>query len=480
MRRPRRSFLSHTAGLRAFTAVVAATTWLLALPSHGVSPLLREIEATYVQLGREVLPSVVNIDVTSRREGSARTPGGRIPDDIYRFFGITPDELPERMPTQGSGFIYDANGHIITNSHVVANAETIQVRLHDGREFPATVVGTDEATDLAVIKIEPQGGDSLTVAALGNSDSLQVGQFAVAIGSPRGLQGSMSFGHISALGREGLNLPGLDFQRFIQTDAAINLGNSGGPLCDINGRVIGINTAIMTNANAIGFAIPINMAKRVVPMLIESGRVARGFLGVNISDAADFAQAEGMPFEDGAFVENVEPNSPAARAGVRVYDVIRKVGEVDISDATHLRDTISEFPPEAEVVLQVWRAGTNVIMTARLGDRAGGGDAAAVDARNLLGMRVQELSPEVRTRLELPDTLEGVVVSEVEPDGPAFEAGIRPGTVVLDVAKKPVPSVDAYRQVVADAVNPGTKVLVRIQVRGTSGRVLILEVPDEP
>ena len=462
---------------------LAVMACLVALPSGAVSPILKELEATYIDLGKRVLPSVVNIDVTSRRDATRSLPGDRLPEDIYRFFGITPEEreqiVPERVPSQGSGFVHDESGHIITNSHVVKNAESITVRLHDGREYEASVVGADEATDIAVIKIELKEGETLTVAPLGNSDNLQVGQFAVAIGSARGLEGSMSFGHISALGRDGLNLPGLDYQGFIQTDAAINLGNSGGPLCDIDGRVVGINTAIISGANAIGFAIPINMAKKVVPMLINQGRVSRGFLGVNISDAVDFAAVESLPFEEGAYVENVEPGSPADRAGVRVYDVIRKVGDVTIRDSVHLRDTISDYPPEAEIVLEVWRGGTTVTMTARLGDRAVGVTATVEEAVNLLGIEVQEISPDIRTRLRLPESTAGVLVTSVEEDGAAHAAGIRPGAVLLDIAKKPVPTLEDYRDAVAAHVAPGALITVRIAPPGGGSRVLIIDVPDE-
>lgn len=463
--------------------MTALAVLTLALPAASQSPILRELESTFVDLGKKVLPAVVNIDATSRPGGTRPAPGDNLPDDIFRFFGITPEERdqlrPEQVPSQGSGFIYDTDGHIITNSHVVSNAETITVRLHDGREREAELIGADEATDIAIIRIRPEEDEQLTVATLGNSDALQVGQFAVAIGSPRGLQGSISFGHISALGRDGLNLPGLDFQGLIQTDAAINLGNSGGPLCDIDGRVVGINTAIISGANAIGFAIPINMAKKVAPMLINQGRVSRGFLGVNISDAVDFAKVESLPFEQGAYVENVEPGSPADRAGVRVYDVIRKVGDVSIRDAMHLRDTIADFPPEAEVVLEVWRTGTTVTMTARLADRALGPAGLSGAEANYLGIEVQELTLDIRTRLRIPESAAGVLVMSVDEDGPAYHAGVRPGAVLLDVAKEPVPSLEAYREVIARHVEPGALITMRMLPPGGGSRVLIVDIPKE-
>ena len=254
-------------------------------PAGARSPILREIEDSFVRLHEEVRPCVVSIQV----QGPATAESNEGLDELHQFFGLPvpekgqPEEAPEAT---GSGFIYDTEGHIVTNNHVIANATRIEAILSSGKRYEATVVGTDPDTDLAVIKIETD--EILTLARLGDSSLLKVGQFAIAMGSPRGFEGSLSFGHISALGRNnlwGLQAQGIRFQNLIQTDAAINLGNSGGPLCNIDGEVVGINIAIIWGANSIGFAIPVNEVKNIVPDLIADGKVTRGFLGVHIDDA---------------------------------------------------------------------------------------------------------------------------------------------------------------------------------------------------
>jgi serine protease Do len=248
---------------------MAALVALLLLGGNAVarSPILKEIEDAFIRLHQEVRPSVVTID-TKGAPAQSETRGEPDLEDLFRFFGVPEGGRPRgpmrpmpRTRATGSGFIYDTAGHIVTNNHVVDGADSITVRLSNGSEYPATVVGQDPDTDLAVIKIEAD--EVLPAVQLGDSDELKVGQFAIALGSPRGFEGSLSFGHISALGREnlaGLAAQGLRFQNLIQTDAAINLGNSGGPLANIDGEVVGINIAIVWGANSLGFAIPVNTA----------------------------------------------------------------------------------------------------------------------------------------------------------------------------------------------------------------------------
>ena len=264
-------------------ALIVLTVALTCGMAAAQSPLLKEIEDSFVRLHEQVGPSVASIEV----KGPAGEEMSEM-DLFHRFFGIPGPEGSPRTPrprpqAQGSGFIYDKQGHIVTNNHVIEGADKILVRLWNGSEYEAKVVGADPESDLAVVKIESV--ENLPPARLGDSDAIKVGQFAVAIGSARGFEGSVSFGHISAIGREGLRglaVQGLTFQNLVQTDAAINLGNSGGPLCNIAGEVIGINTAIVWGANSIGFAVPVNTAKTVVPQLIEQGQVTRGYLGVAI------------------------------------------------------------------------------------------------------------------------------------------------------------------------------------------------------
>ncbi|MFO7775996.1 MAG: PDZ domain-containing protein [Candidatus Hydrogenedentota bacterium] len=469
-------------------------------PAHALeSELLQELESTFVQLGEEVRPGVVNIEADRELEG----PSGGMPDtpdmdmfeDLFRFFGVPRDEMgpdpqgpgpqqgPQRprVPATGSGFIYDEEGHIITNNHVVRNAESITVRLYNGNEYDATVVGGDPDTDVAVIKIDAPE-EELSPVTLGDSETLEVGQFALAVGSPQGLEGSLSFGHISALGREELMLPDPDlrFQNFIQTDAAINLGNSGGPLVNIHGEVIGINTAIVFGAENIGFAIPINMASDVIPELIEEGFVTRGYLGVEITDAADLASGLGLPEERGAFVERVREDTPAARAGLQTYDVILSVNGEPIQGASDLVRTISALPPDETVTLGIWREEERIDVDVELAvyDRP---DEVAETApqQDPVGLQVEDIPPELAQRLAPDFELEGgVAVSSVDPDSPAYEAGIRRGDIILEIARQPVNDTSDYEQLMSQHAQPGSSTLVRI-FRGGQTTVLSLTIPEQ-
>jgi len=339
------------------SAFVPVFLYFVGSPGSAVaqSTLLREIESSYVQLYEQVSPCVVSIET--------RGPVSDIQDQLelfYRFFGEpdsegTPERgAPHRPRGQGSGMIFDKQGYIVTNNHVIEGTEKIVVTLPSGKEYAAQIVGTDPETDLAVLKVD--GAEDLPVARLGDSSTLKVGQFAMAVGNSRGFSGSASFGHISALGREGLYglaVQGLTFQNLIQTDAAINLGNSGGPLFNIEGEVIGINTAILWGANSIAFAVPVDTVKRVVPELIERGKVTRGYMGVAIDDAAAFAEALELPESAGAIVKRVQEGTPAERAGIRTYDVILKINGHAVRDANDLVSKVSSYAPGTVVKVEV-------------------------------------------------------------------------------------------------------------------------------
>ena len=432
---------------------------VLAGSSFAENPILKEIEDAFIRLGDEVRPCVVNIDAegTSRRH-----PGGNL-EDIFRFFDIDPREMPKRpMKTKatGSGFIYDKEGHIITNNHVVADTDELTVRLWNGNEYKAEVVGKDPETDLAVIKIDAD--EDLPAAILGDSNKLKVGQFAIAIGSPRSFEGSLSFGHISALGRENLRLPGLTFQDFIQTDAAINLGNSGGPLCNIDGEVIGINVAIVFGAESLGFAIPVNQLKQVIADLISEGKVIRGYLGVAVKPASSFADALGLPDKDGAFVNTVLPEKPAERAGMQVYDVIRKVNGKKVKDATDLINKISKIAPGTIVNLDIWRDNRIIKLEVDLAERPltdSQGDVS--EETDVLGIEVKPLTKDIRKKLGLDADVEGVLVTGVEMNSPAEEADIVAGEIITEVARHKVTSVQEFRSLMDDAV-PGKSLLIRV------------------
>jgi len=457
--------------------------------AFAMSPVLREIEDGFVRLHEEVRPCVVNIQTT----GAAMEMDNRM-QDFFRFFGV-PDGrqmpgLPEgrrspRMPrprATGSGFIYSAEGYIVTNNHVVEDAEDITVRLYNEHEYEAKIVGRDPDTDLAVIKIESD--EALPVARLGDSDKLKVGQFAIAMGSPQGFEGSLSFGHISALGRDnlwGLAQQGLRFQNLIQTDAAINLGNSGGPLCDINGQVIGINVAILYGANSIGFAIPVNKAKEVIPELIDNGKVTRGYLGVAVEDAhGDLAEGVDLPDEHGAFVKEVKEDTPAGRAGLKYYDVIRKVNGDVVEDATGLIRLISSYTPGTIVVLEVWRDGKAIDVEVKLAEwNPEIAMAADEPDSDDLGLIVREISPDLRRRLGLTEDIQGVLVTDVAPDSPAEEANLLHGDIVMEVGREPVSSVAEYREAVEKSAKPGKSVLVRYKRGNNDPNITVLKIDEE-
>ena len=465
--------------------IALAAAAALAAPGTAAAqpPILQQLEDGFVQLHDQLRPSVVTIDVKGKDQGMEM---GQL-EELYRFFNL-PTPSPEdrrRMPARprgtGSGFVYDAEGYIITNNHVVEEADEITVRFSNGKEYEAVVSGTDPETDLAVIKIEAD--EPLQAIPLGDSDALKVGEFSIAFGSPRGLEGSMSVGHISALGREGLAelaAQGLTFQNLIQTDAAINLGNSGGPLCNIRGEVVGINTAIILGANSIGFAIPINTAKEAVPMLISKGKVSRGYLGVSIDDAKNYADVDslGLPDSDGAVVRQVQPDTPADKAGIKTYDVVRKVNGEPVKTASELVRKISSFSPGTKIILEVWRDKAPADIEITLMERNLAEGRAAQD-KAVLGIRVQELTPQLLERMGMEAALRGVVVTDVEPGSPAEEARLMQGDVITEIGQQSVASPADFLSTLEKHAVPGKSVLVRF-VRGSNDPdITVIRVPKD-
>ena len=412
--------------------------------------------ASLAPLVKAVKPAVVNVSTTTVMKNphlrmNPHGDGEEGAPDFFQFFG---PRQPREFKGQslGSGFIVNADGYVLTNNHVVQNATDIKVRLADAREFDAKVVGRDPSTDVALLKLEKASG--LPTVALGDSDQLEQGDFVMALGSPFGFRESVTFGVVSAKDRT-LN-SGNPFDDFIQTDAAINQGNSGGPLFNLKGEVIGINTAIISPqiGQGLGFAVPINLAKQVVPQLLATGKVARGYLGVSVSDLTpDLAQGFGVAAgTKGALVQNVLPDSPAAKAGARAGDIVVAVNGKPVDGSSQLTRTVSAVRPGNKLTLTVLRKGKRQELTAMVATRpdedkiATGSEEETPGEKpakrdEKLGVRVQPLTPELARELRVPAD-SGVVVVGVTEDGPADKAGIRRGDLVLEVNLQPVGGVD--------------------------------------
>ncbi|MBI1799908.1 MAG: Do family serine endopeptidase [Candidatus Eisenbacteria bacterium] len=416
-------------------------------------------ESPFVSVVEKTLPAVVFIDV--RKKASAGDSSDPQSEMLKRFFGDQPfGRHPQTTPTSGSGFIIDSEGHILTNNHVVRDAADITVTLNDKRSFKAKVVGADPGTDVAVIKIEAGNLPSLP---LGDSDRLRVGDWAIAIGNPLGvLRGSVTVGIISAEGRSNLNIFGgtPDFQDFIQTDASINFGNSGGPLCNIRGEAIGINTAINPSGQGIGFAIPINLARHVADQLLAHGKVSRAMLGVNLADLTpEIAEGFGLALStQGVVIQNVMDNSPAARAGIKRNDVIIEFDGRPVEDMAKFRLRVADTPAGRDVPIVVLRDGKRMSFNVTLDDRekliasnaggAGGETPQAEDVKATAGLKLRELTAEEKTKAKLTG---GVVVIDVEEGSVADQAGIQQNDVIEQVNRQDVSSAAAFTKLISDA-----------------------------
>jgi serine protease Do len=355
---------------------------------------------------------------------------------------------PQRQRSLGSGFIIDADGSILTNNHVVENAQKIVVKLSgDDQDYEAKVIGRDPKTDIAVIKINAK--TRLSVASLGDSDHLEVGEWVVAIGNPFGLDGTVTSGIVSAKGRH--NITQGPYDNFIQTDASINPGNSGGPLINLRGEVIGINTAIYSRSGGnmgIGFAIPINLAKELLPQLRGKGKVTRGYLGVLIQKVTpEIAESLGMERGHGALVANVSKDGPAERAGVKVGDVIVEFDGKEIKDSGDLPLIVARTAVDKKVRMKVLRDKKETVLNVAVGELKDEEVVASAPEKGELGMTVQKLTPQLAENLGL-DKTDGVVVTGIEPGSAADEAGIRRGDVILEVDRKPVRGVEDYRKAI--------------------------------
>jgi serine protease Do len=432
----------------------------------------------FVALAKKMKPVVVNISSTqvseSRGQQEFGSPFGD--DDPFndfwrRFFGGPIPRGPQRQRSLGSGFIIDADGSILTNNHVVENAQKIVVKLSDDQEFEAKVVGRDAKTDIAIIKINAK--TALTAASLGDSDHLDVGEWVVAIGNPFGLDSTVTSGIVSAKGRHIGQGP---YDNFIQTDASINPGNSGGPLINLRGEVIGINTAIFSRTGGnmgIGFAIPINLAKELLPQLRGKGKVTRGYLGVLIQKVTpEIAESLGMERGYGALVANVSKDGPADKAGVKVGDVIVEFDGKEVKDSAELPIIVARTTVDKKVSMKVLRDKKEVTLNVAVGELKDEEVVASVPEKGELGLTVQKLTPQLAENLGL-DKADGVVVTAVEPGSAGDEAGVRRGDVIVEVDRKPVRGVEDYRKAIAGS-RKGRGVLFLVR-RGESTLFLALK-----
>jgi len=450
-------------------------------PAPDSKALLRALEDAFVSVADRATPSVVNVSVKLKPEaGQEEGPSPEMEERFREFFG---PELFERFfrrraPREdgraaGSGVIVDPRGYILTNNHVVENASAIEVRLSDDRKFKATLVGRDPRTDLAVLKVESPA--PLPVADLGDSDRLRVGQWAIAIGNPFGLDRTVTAGIISATGRTHVGVA--TYEAFIQTDASINPGNSGGPLLNLDGRVIGINTAIVSSGQGIGFAIPITMARDIMTQLIARGRVVRGWLGVVIQDLTpELAAGFGVKEDAGVLVAEVMKDGPAAAAGLKAGDVITGFGGSAIKDVTDLQKRVAAVEPGRPSPIVVIRDHQPLALSVKVGEQpTDEALAAAESGEDVLGLTVEPLTPETARQNRL-SARRGLLVTEVAPGSPGAEAGIKPGDAIVEVNRRPVADAAAFRQIAA-ALKPGESIPVYLQRGGGRNEYVMLTAP---
>ncbi|MEK8090531.1 DegQ family serine endoprotease [Thermithiobacillus plumbiphilus] len=427
----------------------------------------------FTRLVKEEGPAVVNIStlITAPERapmtGLPQMPGGPESDPFFDFFRrfMDPEEAPPTGPSQslGSGFIISADGYILTNAHVVANAAEITVRMTDEKEYRARLIGSDKLTDVALLKVDAKG---LPTVRLGNIDKVQVGEWVAAIGSPFGFDNSVTAGIVSAIGR---SLPTENYVPFIQTDVAVNPGNSGGPLFDLNGNVIGINSQIYSQTGGymgLSFAIPINVALDVANQLREHGKVTRGRLGIAIqSITPELARSFNLPDNDGALVASVEPGSPAERAGLMTGDVVLQYNGEPIKSANELPRMVAASKPGSKAILDIWRKGRKIRVNVTVGEMRAETQAQPMRPpveSNPLGLGLQELPPEQSQQLGIRG---GLLIERVE--GAAAAAGLQRGDVILALNNTGLQTLEQFGQLISQ-LRPGQTIALLIQREGNA------------
>lgn len=452
------------------------------------TPVLRDTlpRGSFAPIVKKVAPGVVKIETTTTvKETSLQQNPGFDDPFLRRFFG---DQFGQMMPPNqsgplrqhglGSGVIVSKDGYILTNNHVVDHATEVKVTLTDHREFTAKVVGRDPKSDIAVVKIEAQ---DLPVVPMADSEKVQVGDVALAVGNPFGVGQTVTEGIVSATGRGNMGIE--DYEDFIQTDAAINPGNSGGALVDIDGRLIGINTAIMSRSGGsqgVGFAIPSDLARKVMASLVKYGHVTRGYMGVMIQDVTPtLAKEFKLNKSTGALVGDVVPDGPAAKAGLKDGDVVMEFNGKPVPDSRHLKLTVAETNPGSTIPVKIWRDGTTQTLQVTVKQLPGtkelakNGNDSSQDSGTLNGVAVSNLDSQTRQQFNVPETVKGAVITEVDPNSAAAEAGLKPGEVIEEINRHPVDTADDAVKLTENTTDKHT--LVRVWDNGGSHYVVVDE-----
>jgi serine protease Do len=475
----------------AFTQRPAAKNVALNIPVDQ-RPVARELGGrnSFSPVVKKVAPAVVKITTSAKMQNTAYSGPPGMDEMLRRFFGDDFEGRPDgrtprrnfRVPRQqglGSGVIVTKDGYILTNNHVVDGAEEVKVALQDGREFTAKVIGRDPKSDVAVIRIDAKDLPALSMA---DSDQVEVGDLVLAIGNPFGIGQTVTTGIVSATGRAGAI--GLDYEDFIQTDAAINPGNSGGALVDAEGRLIGINTAILSRSGGnqgIGFAIPVNLARDVMESLVKDGRVTRGYLGVMIQDLTPaLAEQFNLKNSGGALVGDVTEKSPASKAGLETGDIIVEFNGKKVTDSRHLKLEVARVKPGETVPVKVLREGANKTFKVTVNEIPGSDALAKSDSKGpaedtgtLNGVSVTDVDNRARQEFNLPANVRGAIVTEVDPDSAAAEAGLRTGDVIVEINRKPVKNAEEAVRL-TERVD-SKKTLLRVWRDGGSRFVLVDE-----
>ncbi len=437
---------------------------------------------SFADLVASLKPSVVNISTTNvfKQRGFGqnmpKSPFGQndpMEEFFKKFFGGNQPQQEYKRQGLGSGFIISKDGYVVTNNHVIEKATDVEVVLENGDKFKAEIIGKDPKTDLAVLKFEPE--QELQAVTLGNSDNLRIGDWVIAMGNPFGLGYTVTAGIVSAKGRSlGFGV----YDDFIQTDAPLNPGNSGGPLFNMQGQVVGVNTAIVARGQGIGFSIPINMAEFVVKQLKEDGKVVRGWLGVYVQKVTpEIASSFGLEEDEGALVSDVEPGSPADNAGIKRGDVITEFDGKKVEDITDLTTSTAVSPPGSEVKLSVIEDGKTKEVTVKLGEVPSDDAASEEDDQEQenLGLSARNLNQKLAQRFKIEDG-DGVVVTKVENGGIASEAGISPGDLIIEIDKKQITNLDEYNAAI-DGMKSGGTALFLVK-RGDNTIYVAIRIPE--